>query len=261
MVEVKQVRLVLLLKRPSEGGAKRVIIITGIQVIRLWGKSKTMERMERVTVRKTSPANSDAWEAGCLSSLLLRRSNSYRATSIANLISGLVLPKGWRRNDASRVSDVDSGDARAPRGRLQFSLCFVVPSWSLALSFLELQKLEPKSTGKGDKKGVEVSEEQVDRIREELSCAICLGFVLGQYHFLWTQQRKFLCKHRPAWNTIQLLFPKEVEARKAEGALNGGEAEHQSSDGEFEVMALEVSKFSYTSSRDKPESLTSPGSK
>ncbi|XP_055832938.1 uncharacterized protein LOC129901710 isoform X2 [Solanum dulcamara] len=33
------------------------------------------------------------------------------------------------------------------------------------------QETEPKPTGKGEKKGVEVSEEQVNQIREELSCA------------------------------------------------------------------------------------------
>ncbi|MCD9646255.1 hypothetical protein HAX54_035973 [Datura stramonium] len=117
------------------------------------------------------------------------------------------------------------------------------------------QETEPKSTGKGDKKGVEVSEEQVDRIREELSCAICLEICFEPsttscgHSFCreclrsaadicgtrcpkcrqFISNGSFYIVNTGLWNTIQLLFPKEVEARKAEGALNGGEAEHQSS--------------------------------
>lgn len=117
------------------------------------------------------------------------------------------------------------------------------------------QEIEPKPTRKGDKKGVEVSEEQVDRIREELSCAICLEICFEPSttscgHSFCGECLKSAadicgtrcpeCRHLISnessypvntglWNVIQLLFPKEVEARKPAGALNGGEAEHQSS--------------------------------
>ncbi|WRX22236.1 hypothetical protein QQP08_014723 [Theobroma cacao] len=45
----------------------------------------------------------------------------------------------------------------------------------------------------------------MDKLREELSC---------------TQWKILQCGHG-SLNTIQLLFPQEVEARKAAGALNG----------------------------------------
>ncbi|XP_009628539.1 uncharacterized protein [Nicotiana tomentosiformis] len=130
------------------------------------------------------------------------------------------------------------------------------------------KETKPKSTGKGDKEGVEVSEEQgsfvsssssaslcMDRLREELSCAICLEIC---YEPSTTSCGHSFCEkclrsaadicgtrcpkcrqlisngnsctvNTGLWNTIQLLFPKEVEARKAAGVLDGGEAEHQSS--------------------------------
>ncbi|TMW90884.1 hypothetical protein EJD97_015080 [Solanum chilense] len=130
----------------------------------------------------------------------------------------------------------------------------------------EKKKLEQKFTGKGDKEGVEASEEHgssvfssgsailcTDLLRDELSCAICLEICFEPsttpcgHSFC----RKCLqssadkcgtrcpkCRQRISsgrsctvntvlWNTIQLLFPKEVEARKAAGALNSREVQHQ----------------------------------
>ncbi|XP_055804813.1 uncharacterized protein LOC129873702 [Solanum dulcamara] len=131
----------------------------------------------------------------------------------------------------------------------------------------EKKKLEQKFTGKGDEEGVEASEEQdscvsssgsailcMDRLREELSCAICLEICFEPsttpcgHSFCRKCLRSAAdkcgtrcpkCRHiisngrsctvnTVLWNTIQLVFPKEVEARKAAGALNSREAQHQS---------------------------------
>lgn len=52
------------------------------------------------------------------------------------------------------------------------------------------------------------------------------------------------------WNTIQLLFPQEVEARKAAGALNSREAEHQSKEKESNNFSNRRAHASLSSSRD-----------
>lgn len=52
------------------------------------------------------------------------------------------------------------------------------------------------------------------------------------------------------WNTIQLLFPQEVEARKAAGALNSREAELQSQVKEFNNLSNRRAQASVSSSRD-----------
>ncbi|XP_070022570.1 uncharacterized protein [Nicotiana sylvestris] len=131
----------------------------------------------------------------------------------------------------------------------------------------EKKKTEPKSTGGGDKKEAEASAKQnscvsssasanlcVDRLREELSCAICLEICFEPsttpcgHSFcrkcLRSAADKYgkkcpKCRHLISngksctvnavlWNTIQLLFPKDVEARKAAGASDSREAQHQS---------------------------------
>ncbi|XP_049382042.1 uncharacterized protein LOC125846565 isoform X2 [Solanum stenotomum] len=130
----------------------------------------------------------------------------------------------------------------------------------------EKKKPEQKFTGKGDKEGVEASEEYgscvsssgsailcTDRLREELSCAICLEICFepsttpcGHSFCRKCLQsaadkcgtrcpkcRQLISNGRSCtvntvlWNTIQLLFPKEVEARKAAGTLNSKEVQHQ----------------------------------
>lgn len=130
----------------------------------------------------------------------------------------------------------------------------------------EKKKLEQKFTGKGDNGGVEASEEKgscktssgsailcIDKLREELSCAICLdicfepsttpcghsfcrkclqsaadkcGMRCPKCRQVISNGRSCIV-NRVLWNSIQLLFPKEVEARKAVGALNNREAQHQ----------------------------------
>ncbi|MCD7467017.1 hypothetical protein HAX54_004188 [Datura stramonium] len=130
----------------------------------------------------------------------------------------------------------------------------------------EKKKTDPKSTEKGDKKEAEASEEQsscvsssgsafhcMDRLREELSCAICLEICFepsttpcghsfcrkclrsaaDKCGMRCPKCRQLISNGRSCtvntvlWNTIQLLFAKEVEARKAAGALNSREAQHQ----------------------------------
>nr|DAD46416.1 TPA_asm: hypothetical protein HUJ06_016353 [Nelumbo nucifera] len=71
----------------------------------------------------------------------------------------------------------------------------------------------------------------MDKLREELSCAICLEICFKQYMIFLL----FICSNGRSctvnivlWNTVQLLFPKEVKARKASGMLNSHEAERRS---------------------------------
>lgn len=53
------------------------------------------------------------------------------------------------------------------------------------------------------------------------------------------------------WNTIQLLFPEEVEARKAAGALNSREAKRQSPEKEFfNSLSNRRTQVTIPSSRD-----------
>ncbi|KAL3526139.1 hypothetical protein ACH5RR_014511 [Cinchona calisaya] len=94
----------------------------------------------------------------------------------------------------------------------------------------------------------------IDRLREELSCAICLEICFEPsttpcgHSFCkkclrsaadkcgkkCPKCRQLISNGRSStvntvlWNTIQLLFPQEVEARKAAGALTRREAQHQS---------------------------------
>ncbi|KAA8530144.1 hypothetical protein F0562_004853 [Nyssa sinensis] len=94
----------------------------------------------------------------------------------------------------------------------------------------------------------------LDRLREELSCAICLEICFEPsttscgHSFCkkclrsaadkcgkrCPKCRQLISNGRSCtvntvlWNTIQLLFPQEVEARKAAGAINSREAERQS---------------------------------
>ncbi|KAK2969785.1 hypothetical protein RJ640_028065 [Escallonia rubra] len=94
----------------------------------------------------------------------------------------------------------------------------------------------------------------MDKLREELSCAICLEICFEPsttacgHSFCkkclrsaadkcgkrCPKCRQLISNGRSCtvntvlWNTIQLLFPKEVEARKATGVLNSREAEHES---------------------------------
>ncbi|KAL5581293.1 hypothetical protein UlMin_013735 [Ulmus minor] len=94
----------------------------------------------------------------------------------------------------------------------------------------------------------------LDKLKEELSCAICLdicfepsttpcghsfckkclqsaadkcGKKCPKCRQLISNRRSSCTVNTVLWNTIQLLFPKEVEARKAAGALNSREAESQ----------------------------------
>ncbi|GAB4848027.1 hypothetical protein Ancab_002687 [Ancistrocladus abbreviatus] len=93
----------------------------------------------------------------------------------------------------------------------------------------------------------------MDRLREELSCAICLEICFEPsttpcgHSFCkkclrsaadkcgkrCPKCRQLISNGRSCtintvlWNTIQLLFPAEVEARKAAGAMNSREMEHQ----------------------------------
>uniref|UniRef100_M1A9S7 RING-type E3 ubiquitin transferase n=1 Tax=Solanum tuberosum TaxID=4113 RepID=M1A9S7_SOLTU len=130
----------------------------------------------------------------------------------------------------------------------------------------EKKKLEQKFTGKGDKAGDEASEEHgscvssygsailcTDRLREELSCAICLEICFEpsttpcghSFCRKCLQSAADICGMRcpkcrqlisngrsctvntVLWNTIQLLFPKEVESRQEAGDLNSKEGQHQ----------------------------------
>lgn len=94
----------------------------------------------------------------------------------------------------------------------------------------------------------------IDKLREELSCAICLEVCFEPstttcgHSFCkkclrsaadkcgkkCPKCRQLISNGRSCtvntvlWNTIQLLFPQEVEARKAPAALNSRKAEHQS---------------------------------
>ncbi|OMO69086.1 Zinc finger, RING-type [Corchorus olitorius] len=94
----------------------------------------------------------------------------------------------------------------------------------------------------------------MDKLREELSCAICLEICFEPsttpcgHSFCkkclrsaadkcgkrCPKCRQLISNGRSCtvntvlWNTIQLLFPQEVEARKASGALNNREVERQS---------------------------------
>ncbi|XP_059646404.1 uncharacterized protein LOC132292969 isoform X2 [Cornus florida] len=70
-----------------------------------------------VDLTQNSPTNSEVGESSRLSSLLLRRSHSRRATTNSYLIPALSSAERRRRNGASRVLDADTGDSRAPRRR------------------------------------------------------------------------------------------------------------------------------------------------
>ncbi|XP_004231812.1 putative E3 ubiquitin-protein ligase RING1a [Solanum lycopersicum] len=129
------------------------------------------------------------------------------------------------------------------------------------------KKIEPKSIEKADTKEAEASEEQgcsvssssaafpsIDLLREELSCAICLEICFEPsttpcgHSFCkkclrsaadkcgkkCPKCRQLISNGRSCtvntvlWNTIQLLFPKEVETRKAAADLSSREAKRQS---------------------------------
>ncbi|KAL3346982.1 hypothetical protein AABB24_025423 [Solanum stoloniferum] len=131
------------------------------------------------------------------------------------------------------------------------------------------KKIEPKSIQKADTKVAEASEEQgcsvsssssvaafpsIDRLREELSCAICLEICFEPsttpcgHSFCkkclrsaadkcgkkCPKCRQLISNGRSCtvntvlWNTIQLLFPEEVETRKAAADLRSREAKRQS---------------------------------
>ncbi|RDY11177.1 hypothetical protein CR513_04189, partial [Mucuna pruriens] len=62
----------------------------------------------------------------------------------------------------------------------------------------------------------------IDKLREELSCAICLEICFEPSTTPCGHSNGRSCTvNTVLWNTIQLLFPQEVEARKAASALNG----------------------------------------
>ncbi|PQP97116.1 glycosyltransferase family 92 protein [Prunus yedoensis var. nudiflora] len=69
----------------------------------------------------------------------------------------------------------------------------------------------------------------LDKLRDELSCAICLEICFEPSTTPCGHSHSRSCTvNTVLWNTIQLLFPQEVEARKAAGALNSsGEAVRQ----------------------------------
>ncbi|KAL3378949.1 hypothetical protein AABB24_004729 [Solanum stoloniferum] len=130
------------------------------------------------------------------------------------------------------------------------------------------KNIEPESIEKADTKVAEASEEQgcsvsssssaafpsIDRLREELSCAICLEICFEPsttpcgHSFCkkclrsaadkcgkkCPKCRQLISNGRSCtvntvlWNTIQLLFPKEVETRKAAADLSSREAKRQS---------------------------------
>ncbi|KAK4712664.1 hypothetical protein R3W88_007177 [Solanum pinnatisectum] len=132
------------------------------------------------------------------------------------------------------------------------------------------KKIEPKSIEKADIKVAEASEERgcsvssssssaaafpsIDRLREELSCAICLEICFEPsttpcgHSFCkkclrsaadkcgkkCPKCRQLISNGRSCtvntvlWNTIQLLFPEEVETRKAAADLSSREAKRQS---------------------------------
>ncbi|XP_016498208.1 uncharacterized protein LOC107816971 [Nicotiana tabacum] len=130
------------------------------------------------------------------------------------------------------------------------------------------KNIESKSIQKAEKKGAAGLQEQgcsvsassssafpcIDRLREELSCAICLEICFEPsttpcgHSFCkkclrsaadkcgkkCPKCRQLISNGRSCtvntvlWNTIQLLFPKEIEARKAAGALNSREARRKS---------------------------------
>ncbi|XP_049384013.1 putative E3 ubiquitin-protein ligase RING1a [Solanum stenotomum] len=130
------------------------------------------------------------------------------------------------------------------------------------------KNIEPESIEKADTKVAEASEEQgcsvsssssaafpsIDRLREELSCAICLEICFEPsttpcgHSFCkkclrsaadkcgkkCPKCRQLISNGRSCtvntvlWNTIQLLFPKEVETRKAAADLSNREAKRQS---------------------------------
>ncbi|KAK8534099.1 hypothetical protein V6N12_047496 [Hibiscus sabdariffa] len=122
----------------------------------------------------------------------------------------------------------------------------------------EKESMEEKTGGEDEKKA-KLNEAAplhcMDKLREELSCAICLEIC---YEPSTTPCGHSFCKkclrsaadkcgkrcpkcrqlisngrsctvNTVLWNTIQLLFPKEVEARKAAGALNSGEGQESGS--------------------------------
>ncbi|XP_006357175.1 E3 ubiquitin-protein ligase UHRF1-like [Solanum tuberosum] len=127
----------------------------------------------------------------------------------------------------------------------------------------ETEMKEQKFTGKGDKEGVEEQDSCVfssgsailcmDPLREELSCAICLEICFEpsttpcghSFCRKCLQSAADICGMRcpkcrqlisngrsctvntVLWNTIQLLFPKEVESRQEAGDLNSKEGQHQ----------------------------------
>ncbi|KAJ4827334.1 hypothetical protein Tsubulata_003287 [Turnera subulata] len=124
----------------------------------------------------------------------------------------------------------------------------------------------------------------MDKLREEFSCAICLEMCFEPsttpcgHSFCkkclrsaadkcgkrCPKCRQLISNGRSCtvntvlWNTIQLLFPQEVEARKATGASNSRETELQTpTDRVNNYFRSQISRYSRNSSRDR--SLRSRG--
>ncbi|CAK9161732.1 unnamed protein product [Ilex paraguariensis] len=64
----------------------------------------------------------------------------------------------------------------------------------------------------------------MDKLREELSCAICLEICFEPSTTPCGHSNGRSCTvNTVLWNTIQLLFPQEIQARKAAAASKGGQ--------------------------------------
>ncbi|XP_038718307.1 putative E3 ubiquitin-protein ligase RING1a isoform X2 [Tripterygium wilfordii] len=191
----------------------------------------------------------------------------------AILVASLVVEDTPDRNKVKKRSDLQfktppSTNSRRAHRRSPISIPILV---------LDLDEKETAKEESEQKKVVEIEEKKkirenelksqdsvvscsnpalpcMDKLREELSCAICLeicfepsttpcghsfckkclrsaadkcGKRCPKCRQLISNGRS--CKvNTVLWNTIQLLFPQEVEARKAAGALNSREAESDS---------------------------------